>query len=58
MEGRMTTKRLREPFRVPWGRDDDAADGDGLQLRLRARSPVVIFDVERLDVKMGAERRA
>ena len=45
-----------DPFRVPRRGDDDAADGDRPQLRLRARGPVFVLDVERLDKQVAAER--
>ena len=39
-----------------WG-NHDAADRDGLQLRLRSRGPILVLDAEGLDEQVGAERR-
>ena len=42
---------------VPGRSDDEAADRDGAQLRLRSGGPVFVFDVDRLDEQVAAERR-
>ena len=44
-------------LRIPGRSDDEAADGDRAQLRLRARGPVFVLDVDRFDEQMRAEGR-
>ena len=43
------------PRHIPRRGDDEAADGDRAELRLRARRPVLVLDIDGCDEQMAPE---